>query len=650
MRFAFDCETHLIAPGLLAPPLVCMTWAWQDGETGIATKAERPGDVLAAALDSAEILAGANTAFDMAVMLAYAPSLTADVFRAYEEGRVLDVQINEKLGDIARGQLGGYTDGRGVYIKRGYSLAEIVNRRFGKDRSWEKSDPQGWRLRYAELDGVTLSEWPAEAVRYAVEDSADTLDVLEDQWSDRAVWGPDAAAQARAYFALHLLSTWGIKTSAEAIARLEAELPLRFRDLTAELERSGLVRGGKRNLKAARARIVEAYHALGVDPPLTATGQAKAKAGEEAPAALWAALDEEACENSGDPLLRAYSERTRLQTIVETHIPDLKKGTSTPIQARWDLAESGRVTCQKGRGGAQNGFQLTNPPRVGGIRECFVARSGYYFADADFSGLELCTVAQGCIYIVGFSRLGEALNAGLDAHLALGADLAGISYAEAVERKHERAIKEFRQLAKVANFGFPGGLGPRGFVAYAGGYGLAISLEKAQALRAAWLERWPEFAGYFAWVRDQTEEAGVGTIAQFGSGRVRGLVPYTALANTVFQGLGADGAKAALWAVTAAHFRGEIDARPVNFVHDQIIAEVPSDAAHENATAMGRLMVEACNRFLPDVPVKCEPHLATCWSKDAEPVYDRSGRLLPWDLAKAGRWPAWYSDGKAVQW
>ncbi len=80
-------------------------------------------------------------------------------------------------------------------------------------------------------------------------------------------------------------------------------------------------------------------------------------------------------------------------------------------------------------------------------------------------------------------------------------------------------------------------------------------------------------------------ETGVAEIVQLYSHRTRGMVPYTAACNTFFQGLGADGAKAALWDVTLRCYADETSplyaCRPVNFVHDQILMEVPLERAHE---------------------------------------------------------------------
>jgi DNA polymerase I-like protein with 3'-5' exonuclease and polymerase domains len=317
-----------------------------------------------------------------------------------------------------------------------------------------------------------------------------------------------------------------------------------------------------------------------------------------------------------------------------------------------------------------------------GIRECFVARPGTLFADNDFSGLELCTVAQVCIEVVGESALADAINAGKDPHLMTAATLMGVSYEEVVHRKHDPIVKQYRQRSKVLNFGLPGGLGPEGLIAFARGYGLRLTLDEAKALKAQWLDALPEFKKYFTWVREQLnlsdqkdlQEAlaglsdideeqiekysltiPTGSFAQLYVGRFRGRCRFTNGANTMFQGLGADGAKNAAWKVARRCYDKSLNSvlygvRPVAFVHDEILAEVDEDHAHEQAFEMARVMVDACNVYLPDVPVKCAPALGKYWSKGLEGVFDTNGRLQPYDLAKAGKWKVFYADGQPVNW
>ena len=70
----------------------------------------------------------------------------------------------------------------------------------------------------------------------------------------------------------------------------------------------------------------------------------------------------------------------------------------------------------------------------------------------------------------------------------------------------------------------------------------------------------------------------------------------------------------------------------VNFLHDEIMLEVPEERGHEAATQLAEIMVHEFNCFVPDVPVQASPQLMCCWSKNAKPVYDAQGRLVPWQL------------------
>ena len=96
---AFDTETWLIQPGRLAPPLVCLTW--HDGVQGGILLRDAGLDWLAAQLaDPDTRLVGANVAFDCGVAAQNRPALLPAIFAAYEAGRIVDVQIFERLRKI----------------------------------------------------------------------------------------------------------------------------------------------------------------------------------------------------------------------------------------------------------------------------------------------------------------------------------------------------------------------------------------------------------------------------------------------------------------------------------------------------------------------------------------------------------------------
>jgi hypothetical protein len=292
------------------------------------------------------------------------------------------------------------------------------------------------------------------------------------------------------------------------------------------------------------------------------------------------------------------------------------------------------------------------------------------FASADYDGLELRTVAQVCKIKVGFSRLLEALNAGKDPHVMLGANIVGTSYEDAMARleQKDKVIKDARQLSKPGNFGYAGGLGWEKFIIYARKqFGVIVSEKQSKDLKRTWLQTWPEFHEYFrqgkaAQERDEP-------LVHLFSGRVRGGLWYCSRLNSPFQGLGADATGNAAFLLAQAQYvpgpcyacsgaaNGCEWCRPchgpgisplygsrcVNYVHDEFIAETCEAWGHEVSHELVRVMVAGAGPYLPDVPPTAKPLLSRYWSKDAEQVWqdDPSApggtgkRLVAWPLSEA---------------
>ncbi len=702
---ALDSETFLIRPALQAPPLVCVSWAHrrdalpngyplcQEPDVdyvvpqSIADRAAWAGlrrhdtalPLIESALDDADTtLVLANSPFDMAVFAAKWPHLIPKIFAAYDDGRIADVLIRQKLIDIAAGCYRGYFNEHGVWVSWGkspYSLDAISQRLLGV--TLDKAD-DGWRLRYSELHDVPLGRWPDRARDYALTDAVSTLFAYEVQEAYRERgWLEDEGRQAAASWALQLLSVYGVRTDPDRVARLSRQTKKRADELLSLLVDQGLVRVevGKRNgkvkvtrsTKVAKERMVAKLAEKGIEPKLTESGEV--------------ALDEDACEMTGDRVLRCYAEYASILTVLSKDLPVLEAGTVYPIQPRYEvLLETGRTSAGGDtKGERAYGYNVQNIRRASaprcpscetkndaaarkckacerllepvlGIRECFVPRRGYVYADADYDGLELRTFAQCCILAVGFSRMAERLNAGMDVHLDVAAQLLNTNYDFALEASKglhgdewKKRVKDSRQIAKGLNFGLPGGLsaagrdgtgGFRGYLIASGGP--ALSYEKCEELKRQWFAAWPEAPEYFRWVRDQLDPVHKeANVVQFFSGRHRGRIPFTVAANGFFQGLGADAAKAALFAVSKACYVDRTSplygSRPVMFIHDQIIVEVPEPVAHEAATELGRVMCAAGSVFLPDVPLTTTPCLSRVFSKDAVAIYDERKRLVPWE-------------------
>lgn len=617
MVIAVDCETALIAPGLLAPPLTCVSFATSEGRTALLDR--RTGvDAVRTLLNSDCTIAGHNCAYDLAVIANECGDAMPEVFAAYEADRIEDTGLRQKLIDNAKGCLGKIivvkdADGKA----RPYSLGNLSKRLLGATL-----DKTTYRLGYGPLRDVPIDQWPEGARAYATDDAIATLGVRQVQEAHRALL-EDQYRQSRAAFAFHLVSCWGLLTDPVAVDALERGALAEYPQLCAELVAAGLkrpdrvlksgknknqVKEGSRNMLAARARIVSVYAALGEPHPLTEKGHA--------------ALDEDACAKSGDPVLRKYARLTSVGKTLSTDVPLLRRGL---VQPRYDsLLATGRTSTSP---------NTQNPKREGGVRECYVPRPGFVFAAADYAGLELRTWAQCCIKLLGCSRMAEVLNAGDDPHCMIAAAILGCSYEEAVRRKKAPDGDNARQCGKVANFGFPGGLGPDTLVHYAWlSYGVELTRTQAKALKDLWFRTWPEARLYLDAIARIVDSPNP-IIEQYRSKRFRGGMSYCAAANTLFQGLGADAAKEATWLVSKACYVDRnsplFGCRIVNFVHDEVIMESPEATAHEALAELERLMIAGASPWLPDVPPKVEGVLMRRWSKKAKRI-EREGRVIPW--------------------
>jgi hypothetical protein len=629
MIFALDFETVPFEPGLMAPPPVCLSWA----DESSAHLVDRDGaeEAIESLLSGSAPVSIANAAFDMAVACAWYPRLIPLVFDAYDRTIVKDVLIRQKLIDLALGK----------YLHHGkYHLAGLVKRLSDIDLD------KRLRVDFGQLAGIPIEYWPEEYREYALDDSRWHRDIYLMQQEGLAEEGrlevlDDENRQCRAAFALQLASVWGLRTDVEGVAALKAKCEERTDQLRPLLLGSGLLAWKKakgervlgRKTRIAQARMLE-LRGWG-DVKLTKTGRKMRKAHEDWQQVKYVSVDAEACADSGDDLLLGYSEYTQLNSLLTGHVPAVEKGIAMPIHTRFDeLKETGRTGSSKPN--------IQNVRRAPGARECFIPRPGWVYVGCDFDKAELHTLAQCCVDIFGSSPLADALNNGYDPHTGLGARLAGITYEEACTRiaADDEETIEWRRRAKPANFGFPGGMGPFGMMAYAKAqYGVHMTIEESEELHGGWQMQWPRVSrDYLNWIRNLCGATGYANIKHFQSNRWRSHIPYCVAANSFFQGRAADGAKAALYEVSKRCYSEPgsplFGCRPVNFVHDEIIMEAPLEQASDAAWEMRDVMVSAFNRFVPDVPVKATPALMDRWSKKAKTIVDSEGRLQVWRYGK----------------
>lgn len=158
-------------------------------------------------------------------------------------------------------------------------------------------------------------------------------------------------------------------------------------------------------------------------------------------------------------------------------------------------------------------------------------------------------------------------------------------------------------------------------------------VDEAKKLRKGFLSTWTEIRPYWNWVVARKD-----SLEHFVSKRVRGGLRPSQAANSLFQGLAADGAKRAVIALTEEMYTKPdsplYNSRLVMFTHDETIIEAPLECLHEAAKRQTEIMLAEMKKVVPDVRVSAAPAAMLYLSKDAESVYDKAGRLVPWDKEK----------------
>lgn len=664
---SYDTETALIRRGLLAPPITCMTWQEQGKDSQICHWPDAEQHLHNWLLNPDVLLVGHNIAFDMAVVCSQWPDLVPLVFDAYDADRVTDTMIREQLLAIAAGIYGGFPDAKGKWTKPKFSLFDVAKR-----HSPRILNKDGWRMFYGEFRDVPLGRWPEHAkalqeasgprlrlaehaltlnpkskehrkavvdltaminsdpmrcIQYPVEDAEVALECYLSQ-EEYAGYLHNQYEQARSAWVHQLCSAWGMRTSKEGVDRLAAETREAYEDVKARLLKTGLVRAdGSRDTKAAKAHMKTVCYEQGKKIRLTEKGGVS--------------LDADACEYAEDAVLQDYARLSELAAITNKDIPMLMAGTEVPVQTRFGLAATGRATSSKPN--LQNlRTNLSDDDIEAGkqdIRGCLVPRDGMVFLQADYPGLELHTLGQSCLDLFGESRLADMLNSGVDPHLAFACNLLSVPYEEGDRRLADGSeeVKKMRKIAKVFNFGKPGGMGDRKFVLYLANNDVTLDLESVKAYTLAWKATFPEMQHLFDFAGRECS-SGFGTVKLPRSRRERGACLYTAFCNTWFQGPGSDCMRRAMYLIQRACYSevgGNLfGSRMVCEIHDEYLVETPEEVITEAAGDLERIMVVGANEYVPQVPFKKIDVVAMRkWSKKAKSRRDGDGegRLVVWE-------------------
>ncbi len=383
----------------------------------------------------------------------------------------------------------------------------------------------------------------------------------------------------------------------------------------------------------------------------------------------------DALNESGDDELLEFAAYDETAKVLSTYIPwlreGLRDGERIPLTLRpYVLAETGRI---------RYGGVVHQLPRDLGVRECIEAHEGWTLITCDWEGAELVTHAQNCYDLVGFSKMGDALNEGIKVHDQLGAMISGVTYEHMLaNRKTDKFLGGCRQAAKPINFGAPGLMGAptlvlqqrkqgpdtqdplnpdrkyKGlrFCLLAGGetacghtkvtqWGnrqitptCVRCIEVAADIIKTWKAIFPENIRYFEYCK---QVYNTGSMKQQYTGRIRSGMTMCAAANGPFQGLAADAMKLAIqwmsyemYCVPDSVLYGT---RLILPVHDEAIVEALDEQAPAAAERVSQIMVAALSEMCPKLSsiIAAEAALMKTWHKSAEPAYNEAGTLIPWE-------------------
>ena len=448
---AIDFETHLISNEHPYPKPICLSWA-DSNDKGLIVGLKDIEEFLKKILVNEDIIAH-NMSFEYNVINVWFPKLEELLDKALESDRLKCTKVNEQL--ISKIEEKGLSN---------FALDSLVKKYFKEDISEDKKNPNAWRLRYHELEGVPIEKWPIEAKEYALNDSLWALKCYKKQ--NISVIKPHLTVKTDCY--LNLMASTGMRINKERVFILKEELSKALTPKYKALEAAGFCtwddkkKRFKKNMKIFRLYVEKVVP----NPEFTAKGVVST--GKES---ITRYIAQELKESTAKNIFLEYLGVLKYEKIMTAYVAKLE--TADPlIRTTYNACISTGRTSSSGSKIYPSVNIQQMPRSVEGvtwdIRNCFVPRSGYYIVSIDYSGLELASTAHNLYKLTGLSNMRDIINRGdtpTDIHSIFAARIMSLKERYKVDYEHFKAHKkekpycEYRQLAKPINLGFPGGIG-----------------------------------------------------------------------------------------------------------------------------------------------------------------------------------------------
>lgn len=671
MEVAIDFETYLISEDQPNPKPVCLSYAYYktDGvmvklESGVVAGSDIQKQLEVFKNNNAKLIAH-NLKFELGVIHTWIPSLREWVYELLNEGQVHCTLLSEKLHAISEN-----TD-----LNTSFSLAALVQKYFEEDISAGKNEPDAWRTRYSELDGLPIDQYPQEAYDYALQDSIYALKIFELQKN----YSRDINT-VRADFLLNMSGSNGIFVDMDRVNTLHSELEAILNPAYARLEELGFAVKNKDGTYKKKQKDLREWVKKNVKE-----GLAYSRTG--------------AISLKGEHLSHYRPKHEILDTVLTiAEYEKILTGfilTSKGANSSKKLLECNglirttynpAVTTGRTSSSSSSFYPSVNiqqmPREVKGVsydvRNCFRAREGFKLVSIDYSGLELCSTASQLFKVFERSEMKRLLNSGnkpIDLHSyfackVMSQDLKReVTYEEFVANKKDKEYGRYRQICKALNLGFPGGIGYDNMrsILYSNDIDIPLTsikaaVSEAQAtlylkiakehsdsvrvrrtkkyqwelvvdplvkLKQQMFDIYPELREF---LRERHEKYLNGRSKKVKNefnewedepmyniiinGFQRKDLTYTQLCNSfLMQTPSAQGAKQMLWDF-AWTFRNDPNINLLAFIHDEVVFEVRKDVDWKNYVAeVSRLMIQSMQKVLKGVRVAVEASVMTHWQK-----------------------------------
>ncbi|SOH92996.1 DNA polymerase I [Monaibacterium marinum] len=293
------------------------------------------------------------------------------------------------------------------------------------------------------------------------------------------------------------------------------------------------------------------------------------------------------------------------------------KSTYTDALQEHIHPETGRVHTSYSIAGANTGRLASTDPNLQNIpvrteegrriREAFIAEEGNVLVSLDYSQIELRILA----HIAEIESLKQAFRDGHDIHAMTASEMFGVPLDE--------MTSDVRRQAKAINFGVIYGISAFGLA-----NNLRIPREDAKAFIDRYFERFPGIRKYMDdIVAFAKEHKRVDTLfgrrihtPEIGAAGPRAGFANRAAINAPIQGTAADIIRRAMIRVPAAMEAAKLPGRMLLQVHDELLFEVPKEAADDLIGTVRQVME---NAHMPavalDVPLIVEGGTGANWAE-----------------------------------